>query len=132
MCIRDRYFTLAIVSVVLGFIIAVVFSFDLADVAVGQINLIPLNGLKMALAFIGGALCSAIAGYMGMSIAVEANVRTATAANESLNQAFKVSFYAGSVMGLAMVGLAVLGMSLIIVMTGNADLILGFSFGRCV
>ncbi|MGI6741491.1 MAG: sodium-translocating pyrophosphatase [Brevefilum sp.] len=127
--LKRLYFTLAIVSVVLGFIIAVVFSFDLADVAVGQINLIPLNGLKMALAFIGGALCSAIAGYMGMSIAVEANVRTATAANESLNQAFKVSFYAGSVMGLAMVGLAVLGMSLIIVMTGNADLILGFSFG---
>lgn len=127
--LKRLYFTLAMVSVVLGFIIAVVFSFDLADVAVGKINLIPLNGMKMALAFIGGALCSALAGYMGMSIAVEANVRTATAANESLNQAFKVSFYAGSVMGLAMVGLAVLGMSLIIVMTGNADLILGFSFG---
>lgn len=127
--LKRLYFTLAMVSVVLGFIIAVVFSFDLADVAVGKINLIPLNGLKMALAFIGGALCSALAGYMGMSIAVEANVRTATAANESLNQAFKVSFYAGSVMGLAMVGLAVLGMSLIIVVTGNADLILGFSFG---
>jgi K(+)-stimulated pyrophosphate-energized sodium pump len=64
-----------------------------------------------------------------MSIAVEANVRTATAANESLSKAFKLSFYAGSVMGLAMVGLAVLGMSLIYKLTNSADLVLGFSFG---
>jgi hypothetical protein len=83
----------------------------------------------MALAFVAGAVCSAIAGYMGMGIAVEANVRTATAANESLNKAFKLSFYAGSVMGLAMVGLAVLGMTVIYMLTGEAETVLGFSFG---
>ena len=89
----------------------------------------PINGLVMSVSFILGALCSAIAGYLGMSVAVEANVRTATAANESINKAFRLSFYAGSVMGLAMVGLAVFGMSMIFLITKDAESILGFSFG---
>jgi K(+)-stimulated pyrophosphate-energized sodium pump len=127
--LKRLYFALTIVALILGFIIAIVFSFDLADVASGQATIQPLNGIKMAVAFIAGAVCSAIAGYMGMGIAVEANVRTATAANESLNKAFKLSFYAGSVMGLAMVGLAVLGMTVIFLLTGEAETVLGFSFG---
>jgi K(+)-stimulated pyrophosphate-energized sodium pump len=127
--LKRLYFALSIVALILGFIIAIVFSFDLADVAAGQATIQPLNGIRMALAFIAGSLCSAIAGYMGMGIAVEANVRTATAANESLNKAFRLSFYAGSVMGLAMVGLAVLGMTVIFLLTGEAETVLGFSFG---
>ena len=127
--LKRLYFALTIVALVLAFIIGIVFSFDLADVAGGQANIQPLNGVQMALAFVAGAVCSAIAGYMGMGIAVEANVRTATAANESLNKAFKLSFYAGSVMGLAMVGLAVLGMTVIYMLTGEAETVLGFSFG---
>jgi K(+)-stimulated pyrophosphate-energized sodium pump len=83
----------------------------------------------MALAFVAGAICSAIAGYMGMSVAVEANVRSAAAAQESLSRAFKVAFYAGSVMGLAMAGLAVIGMSAIYLLTRDPEIILGFSFG---
>lgn len=127
--LKRLYITLTIVSVILGFIIAIVFSFDLTDVALGHVNITPSSGIQMAIAFIAGSLCSAIAGYMGMGVAVEANVRTATAANESLNKAFRLSFYAGSVMGLAMVGLAVLGMSVIFILTGDAETILGFSFG---
>ncbi len=127
--LKRLYLALTIVALILGFVIAIVFSFDLAEIASGQAAIQPLDGIRMAVAFIGGALCSAVAGYMGMSIAVEANVRTATAANESISKAFKVSFYAGSVMGLAMVGLAVLGMTLIYLITGSADIILGFSFG---
>jgi len=127
--LKRLYITLTVVALVLGFIIAVVFSFDLTEVALGEVTLDPANGIQMALAFIGGALCSAVAGYMGMGIAVEANVRTATAAKDSLNKAFKLSFYAGSVMGLAMVGLAVLGMSIIFIITGDAETVLGFSFG---
>jgi K(+)-stimulated pyrophosphate-energized sodium pump len=123
------YITLAIVAVILGFIIAIVFSFDLSDVTQGEVSITPLNGVQMALSFVVGALCSAVAGYMGMGVAVEANVRTATAAKESINKAFKLSFYAGSVMGLAMVGLAVLGMTVIFLLTGDAETILGFSFG---
>jgi K(+)-stimulated pyrophosphate-energized sodium pump len=127
--LKRLYMALTIVAVILGFIIAVVFSFDLIDIAAGDVDITPLNGIKMAVAFIAGSLCSAVAGYMGMSIAVEANVRTATAANDSLNKAFQLSFYAGSVMGLAMVGLAVLGMTIIFLITGDADIVLGFSFG---
>ncbi|MFN2303887.1 MAG: sodium-translocating pyrophosphatase, partial [Anaerolineales bacterium] len=108
---------------------AIVFSFNLTGIVSGDVSITPSNGIQMAVAFIGGAICSAVAGFLGMGIAVEANVRTATAANESLNNAFKLSFYAGSVMGLAMVGLAVLGMSLIYIITGDADTVLGFSFG---
>ena len=127
--LKRLYFALSIVALILGFIIAIVFSFDLADVAAGQATIQPMSGIRMALAFIAGSLCSAVAGYMGMGIAVEANVRTATAANESLNKAFRLSFYAGSVMGLAMVGLAVLGMAVIFLLTGEAETVLGFSFG---
>ncbi|MDY6873231.1 MAG: sodium-translocating pyrophosphatase [Chloroflexota bacterium] len=127
--LKRLYIALSIVAIVLGFIIAIVFSFDLGELATGGAQIVPGNGIGMALAFIGGALCSAVAGYMGMGIAVEANVRTATAANDSLNKAFRLSFYAGSVMGLAMVGLAVLGMSIIYIITGSADTVLGFSFG---
>jgi len=127
--LKRLYFALSVVALILGFIIAIVFSFDLADVAAGGATIQPMNGIRMAIAFISGSLCSAVAGYMGMGIAVEANVRTATAANESLNKAFKLSFYAGSVMGLAMVGLAVLGMTVIFLLTGDAQTVLGFSFG---
>ena len=127
--LKRLYFALTVVALILAFIIGIVFSFDLADVAAGQATIQPLNGIQMALAFISGSVCSAIAGYLGMGIAVEANVRTATAANESLNKAFKLSFYAGSVMGLAMVGLAVLGMTVIFLITRDAQTVLGFSFG---
>lgn len=127
--LKRLYLTLALVSLVLGFIIAIVFSFDLTHIAYDEVNVVPMYGIQMALSFVVGALCSAVAGYMGMGVAVEANVRTATAAKESINQAFRLSFYAGAVMGLAMVGLAVLGMSLIFMITGDAETVLGFSFG---
>ncbi len=127
--LRRLYIALTVVALVLGFIIAVIFSFDLTEIASGSADLNPAKGISMAVAFVGGAVCSAIAGYMGMGIAVEANVRTATAANDSLNKAFRLSFYAGSVMGLAMVGLAVLGMTIIFLWTGEAEIVLGFSFG---
>jgi K(+)-stimulated pyrophosphate-energized sodium pump len=130
--LKRLYTALTIVAIVFGFIIAVVFSFDLTHITTGMADIDPLKGITMAIAFIGGAVCSAIAGYMGMGIAVEANVRTATAANDSLNKAFRLSFYAGSVMGLAMVGLAVLGMSVIFILTGDAEIVLGFSFGASI
>jgi len=127
--LKRLYLTLTIVAAILGFVIAIVFSFDLSKASFSDVKVIPLNGLTMAISFLLGALCSAIAGYLGMSVAVEANVRTATAANDSINKAFRLSFYAGSVMGLAMVGLAVLGMTLIYIITKDPDFIMGFSLG---
>src|SRR5688572_11301086 len=65
---------------------------------------------SIALAFVIGAVFSATAGYVGMRIATKANVRTAQAARTSLSKALAVSFTGGSVMGLGVAGLAVLGL----------------------
>ena len=64
---------------------------------------------SIALAFISGAILSALAGFIGMKVATKANVRTTQAARTSLAKALKVSFTGGSVMGLGVAGLAVLG-----------------------
>ena len=127
--LRRLYTALTLVAVALGIVIAVVFSFDIEHLGLGTLSFSPARGMSMALAFVAGAVCSALAGYMGMTVAVAANVRSATAANESINRAFSVAFYAGAVMGLAMVGLAVIGMSTIYLVTGDPEIVLGFSFG---
>jgi K(+)-stimulated pyrophosphate-energized sodium pump len=73
----------------------------------------------IALAFIIGAIFSATAGFIGMKIATKANVRTAQAARSSLSRALKVSFTGGSVMGMGVAGLAVLGLGgLFIILKG--------------
>lgn len=74
---------------------------------------------SIALAFVIGAVFSATAGYIGMRVATKANVRTAQAARTSLSKALAVSFTGGSVMGLGVAGLAVLGLSgLFIILKG--------------
>ncbi len=65
---------------------------------------------SIAVAFVIGAFFSALAGFIGMKVATKANVRTAQAARTSLSKALKVSFTGGSVMGLGVAGLAVLGL----------------------
>jgi K(+)-stimulated pyrophosphate-energized sodium pump len=70
----------------------------------------PNSSWTISLAFILGAFCSALAGFIGMKVATKANVRTAQAARTSLSKALKVSFTGGSVMGLGVAGLAVLGL----------------------
>ncbi len=71
----------------------------------------PNSHWSISIAFIIGAVCSATAGFIGMKVATKANVRTAHAARTSLSKALKVSFTGGSVMGLGVAGLAVLGLS---------------------
>ncbi|TDQ30625.1 sodium-translocating pyrophosphatase [Zeaxanthinibacter enoshimensis] len=65
----------------------------------------------VAVSFIVGAICSALAGFIGMKVATKANVRTTQAARTSLGKALEVAFAGGSVMGLGVVGLGVLGLS---------------------
>ena len=65
----------------------------------------------VAVSFIVGAICSALAGFIGMRVATKANVRTTQAARTSLGKALEVAFAGGSVMGLGVVGLGVLGLS---------------------
>ena len=88
-----------------------------------------LFNLGMALAFVLGAACSAVAGYFGMQVALMANARTATAAKDGLAKAFPIAFNAGGVMGMAVVGLAVLGMSVLYMIWRDPQIVLGFSFG---
>lgn len=70
----------------------------------------PHSHWSIAIAFVVGAIFSATAGYIGMRIATKSNVRTAQAAKTSLSKALSVSFTGGSVMGLGVAGLAVLGL----------------------
>ena len=127
--LKRLYVALTLVCVVLGFIIAIVFSFDLTQLGTGSVDIQTSNGIIMAAAFVFGAVSSAVAGYLGMAVAVQANVRSAVAVSDSINKGFRVAFYAGSVMGLTMVGLAVIGMCTIFYLTGDPEVILGFSFG---
>ena len=65
----------------------------------------------MSVSFVAGAVCSAFSGYIGMRIATESNAKTAEGARQSLNNGLRVAFTAGSVMGLTVVGLGLLGIS---------------------
>jgi K(+)-stimulated pyrophosphate-energized sodium pump len=73
----------------------------------------------IALSFVAGAVCSALAGYFGMRTATLANVRTAAAAQRSLNEALQVAFSGGSVMGLSVAGLALLGLGSLFLIFSN-------------
>ncbi len=118
--LKRLYTTLTAVAVVLAIILTIVFGLTEKGWS---------HALFVALAFVIGAVCSAIAGYMGMSVAVRANLRTATAAAKGIPQAFNVAYRAGAVLGLAMVGIATIGMCLIYLLSRDPEIVLGFSFG---
>ena len=83
-----------------------------------------------AVCFLVGAIFSVAAGYVGMNVATKANVRTANAARTSgMNRALSVAFSGGSVMGMCVVGLGLLGCGLIYIFTDNAEILTGFSLG---
>lgn len=73
----------------------------------------------ISVSFIVGAICSALAGFIGMKVATKANVRTTQAARTSLGKALNVAFSGGSVMGMAVVGLGVLGLSILFLLFGS-------------
>ena len=83
----------------------------------------------MAVAYVFGSICSALAGFLGMTVALKANVKSAFAAKQGLNKAFPIAFRGGAVMGLAVVGLALLGLSAVYFFTADPTIVLGFSFG---
>lgn len=91
---------------------------------------IALQNWIEALCFLVGALFSTLAGYFGMQVATRANVRTANAAKESgMPKALSVAYHGGAVMGFCVVGLGVFGASVIYMLTGNADVLFGYSLG---
>ena len=96
------------------------------------------NNVNIALAFIFGALCSGLAGFIGMWSATASNSRTTNAARTSLNDALIVAFSGGSVMGMCVAGLGVMGLSLLFLglhdgndanLSSTLDVMAGFSLG---
>ncbi|MFC1918565.1 sodium-translocating pyrophosphatase [Chloroflexota bacterium] len=115
--LRREYTILAIFVVVVAIVLGVV----------------PALGWLVAIAFVFGAICSGLAGYIGMNIAVRANCRTAAAAQESLNQGLRVSFRGGAVMGMCVVSIGILGLSILyFLFSSNPNflfIIPGYGFG---
>ncbi len=110
--LRAEYKILAIFIVVLFVLIAIFIDFG------------------TAVCFVIGACFSILAGFFGMRVATKANVRTANAALTSgMNKALSVAFSGGSVMGMCVVGLGLLGCGLIYIITGNYNILFGFSLG---
>lgn len=86
-------------------------------------------GVPAAISFLIGAVSSALAGFIGMSVAIRSNARAAAAAEKGLLQALKVSFRGGAVTGMAVVGLGLLGLTLLYQYYQSVSLIIGYGFG---
>ena len=89
------------------------------------------GGLMLAATFVVGALFSTLAGYVGMRVATKANVRTANMAMQSgMGKALDIAFSGGTVMGMCVVGLGIIGISLSYFLTGgDTNIVYGFSLG---
>ena len=111
----------------------------IVTVALAVLSSVPGSGMSIftAVAFALGALASGLSGYIGMYIAVRANVRTTQAASQSLNKGLRVAFASGTVMSTMVVSLALLGISILFIVFANelgdaaqaASALAGFGFG---
>ncbi len=84
------------------------------------------------LTFFAGAIFSTLAGYLGMMISTQANVKTTQAARTSFSQGFQIAFSSGQVMGFLVVGLGLLGVSLIWFFSKNVEYLVSFAFGSSI
>jgi K(+)-stimulated pyrophosphate-energized sodium pump len=138
--LRRQYRTIAILAVVAAIVIAILLAFlaglsgsKVAGLSAGEF------ALRSAVAFLFGALCSGIAGYIGMNVAVRSNIRVASAAQRSLGDALLVSFRGGAVTGFLVIALSLLGVTLVYIVFGaltgsdaaitTPTSIVGFGFG---
>ncbi len=124
-----EYRLLAVFVVVMAIIIGVFIDMDVLD-RIDSIDgkddsLVP----GTAIAYLVGAIGSGLAGFIGMSIAVRANTRTTVQAMEGLNSALRVAFNSGAVMGVSVVGIALLGVTMMFVAFTDASVVAGFGFG---
>ncbi|MBU1218937.1 sodium-translocating pyrophosphatase [Myxococcota bacterium] len=100
-------------KILFWFVLSVAIILVLAN-SFGKKDLANYKNPFVALSFVVGALCSALAGYVGMKVATKANVRTTNMARQGLNEALKVAFSGGSVMGMTVVGLGIMGLGLLL------------------
>ncbi len=131
--LRREYTILAVFVVLIFIVLAVFIDFNITgnstieDLIAGG-NL-AVTGPWTAIAYLAGAIGSALAGFIGMNIAVRGNTRTATAAESGLNPALRVAFNSGAVMGLTVVGIGIVGVTVLWLIFGNPNVIAGFGFG---
>jgi len=125
--LKRQYTTIGILTLVLGAIIFAAYYFGAND----------LNyGWHTAVAFLLGAACSALSGFIGMWVSVKANLRTASAAQKSLNKALQISLRGGAVSGILVVALSLMGVGGLFYLFGGMTnptevplLLVGFGFG---
>ena len=117
--LRREYMALVPFVVVVAIVLGVLIDW----LTLGQV--IP----RTAISYLLGTICSAVAGLVGMSVAVRANVRTATAAIQGLNPALRIAFSSGTVMGVTVVGIGLLGVTILYVIFQDITVVAGFGFG---
>ena len=131
--LRKEYSILAVFVVIMFVILAVFIDYNILGNAtierLGAGGAIESDGPWTAFAYLAGAVGSGLAGFIGMSIAVRGNTRTATAAQSGLNKALQVAFSTGAVMGLTVVGIGIIGVSALWLIFENPNVIAGFGFG---
>lgn len=128
--LRRQNGTIAMLSVVLAVLIYAGYAFLAKDTSLA---------LSMTVSFVAGALCSGLAGFVGMFVSIRANIRTASAARRSLNEALQIALRGGAVSGLLVVALSLLGVGLLFLAFGGLSggeaatkvpvHIVGFGFG---
>ena len=135
--LRRQYKSIAIISAVaLVIIVAAVYFGNVAKGAENALDVAVHSGI----AFVVGAVCSAISGYIGMYMSVSSNIRAAEGARTNLDKALQIAFKGGSVTGLAVTTLSLLGVTTLFLLFGGASsseaavkeaplLIIGFGFG---
>jgi K(+)-stimulated pyrophosphate-energized sodium pump len=133
--LRRQYTTIASMSVVVALVVGVLLGFLSSNTGVPGIT--PLGiAWRTAVAFLVGAFCSGLAGFIGMYVAVRSNVRVASASQRGLADALKVALHGGAVSGFLVVALSLLGVTIIYLAYGGLthpelapELIVGFGFG---
>ena len=134
--LKREYMILSVFVVIVAVIIALFVDFNVLDndkieVLNNEARTagVDVEGPWTAVAYLLGAIGSALAGYVGMSIAVRANTRTATAAQDGLNPALRVAFGSGTVMGLTVTGIGLLGIVILWSIFRDPNIVAGFAFG---
>ena len=120
--LSKEYRVLSIFVIIVAVIITLLLDFDILNNSNYQLP-------SIAISYIAGALGSAIAGFVGMSIAVRANYRTTVQAMKGLNPALRIAFNSGAVMGISVVSIGLLGITIIHLIFNNIQAAAGFGFG---
>jgi K(+)-stimulated pyrophosphate-energized sodium pump len=126
--LRREYTFLSVFVVIVAVALAVFVDYDVLDrfgEQRGELTDLP----RTAAAYILGAVSSALTGYVGMYIAVRANVRTAAKARQGLNPALRVAFNSGAVMGITVTGISVIGLVIVYLITQDTQPLTGYAFG---